>query len=254
MILAHQQLVEARRARSARPRDPDRSRELAARRIGLDAGAAHTTSPGRCCACPVPRLTPATRSSRSPAIRHSVIAAMTSTRDARALEVLQARSSPGSTRCSRPRRSSSWPSSSVGSARGARELLEARARAPRAAARRASSLDFLPETREIREGDWQVAPAPADLQQRWVEITGPTDRKMVINALNSGADGFMADFEDANSPDLAQHGLRSRSTCATRSTGRSPTRAPTGATTSSARARRRCSSARAAGTSPSATC
>ena len=61
-------------------------------------------------------------------------------------------------------------------------------------------LDFLPETREIREADWQVAPAPPDMRQRWVEITGPTDRKMMINALNSGADGFMADFEDANAP------------------------------------------------------
>ncbi len=60
--------------------------------------------------------------------------------------------------------------------------------------------DFLAETREIRESDWQVAPAPADLQDRRVEITGPVDRKMVINALNSGARVFMADFEDANSP------------------------------------------------------
>ena len=62
------------------------------------------------------------------------------------------------------------------------------------------TLDFLPETKDIRTGDWTVAPVPAALQQRWVEITGPTDRKLVINALNSGADGFMADFEDANSP------------------------------------------------------
>ena len=60
--------------------------------------------------------------------------------------------------------------------------------------------DFLPETREVREGDWRVAPAPADLQDRRVEITGPVDRKMIINALNSGARVFMADFEDANSP------------------------------------------------------
>jgi malate synthase len=52
----------------------------------------------------------------------------------------------------------------------------------------------------IRTSDWQVASTPRDLQQRWVEITGPTDRKMLINALNSGADIFMADFEDANSP------------------------------------------------------
>jgi malate synthase len=60
--------------------------------------------------------------------------------------------------------------------------------------------DFLPETAAIRQADWQVASTPADLQRRWVEITGPTDRKMMINALNSGADVFMADFEDANSP------------------------------------------------------
>ena len=60
--------------------------------------------------------------------------------------------------------------------------------------------DFLDETREIRESDWTVAPAPDDLLDRRVEITGPVDRKMVINALNSGARVFMADFEDANSP------------------------------------------------------
>src|SRR5216110_3141528 len=61
-------------------------------------------------------------------------------------------------------------------------------------------LDFLPETKSIRESDWTCAPIPADIQDRRVEITGPTDRKMVINALNSGAKIFMADFEDANSP------------------------------------------------------
>ena len=61
--------------------------------------------------------------------------------------------------------------------------------------------DFLPETRHIREGDWKLAPVTtADLQKRWVELTGPTDRKMLINALNSGADVYMADFEDANTP------------------------------------------------------
>jgi malate synthase len=59
---------------------------------------------------------------------------------------------------------------------------------------------FLPETREIRESDWTVAEPPRDYVDRRVEITGPTDRKLVINALNSGARGFMADFEDANSP------------------------------------------------------
>lgn len=60
--------------------------------------------------------------------------------------------------------------------------------------------DFLPETANIRADDWVVAPIPADLLDRRVEITGPVDRKMVINALNSGAKVFMADFEDANSP------------------------------------------------------
>lgn len=60
--------------------------------------------------------------------------------------------------------------------------------------------DFLPETAEIRQADWSVAPIPQDLQDRRVEITGPVDRRMVINALNSGAKVFMADFEDANTP------------------------------------------------------
>ena len=66
-----------------------------------------------------------------------------------------------------------------------------------------ATLDFLAETRELREGDWQVAAPPPDYLDRRVEITGPTDRKLVINALNSGARGFMADFEDANSPTWA---------------------------------------------------
>src|SRR5947209_4219035 len=79
------------------------------------------------------------------------------------------------------------------------ELLEARTER-RARLRQGEMLDFLAGTRGVREGEWRVAEAPPDLQQRWVEITGPTDRKMMINALNSGADGFMADFEDANAP------------------------------------------------------
>ena len=80
-----------------------------------------------------------------------------------------------------------------------RELLDARAE--RQERLDAGELpDFLHETREVREGDWTIEPAPAPLQDRRVEITGPTDRKMVINALNSGARMFMADFEDANSP------------------------------------------------------
>jgi malate synthase len=60
--------------------------------------------------------------------------------------------------------------------------------------------DFLPETAAIRDGDWTVAPIPGDLLDRRVEITGPVDRKMIVNALNSGARVFMADFEDATSP------------------------------------------------------
>ena len=73
--------------------------------------------------------------------------------------------------------------------------------------------DFLPETAQIREGDWKVAPIPKGLEDRRVEITGPVERKMVINALNSGASVFLADFEDANSPTWAncvegQHNLR----------------------------------------------
>src|ERR1700676_3920647 len=62
---------------------------------------------------------------------------------------------------------------------------------------------FLADTESVRKSDWMVAKAPKDLQDRRVEITGPTDRKMLINALNSGARVFMADFEDANSPTWA---------------------------------------------------
>jgi malate synthase len=79
------------------------------------------------------------------------------------------------------------------------ELLEARAKR-RARLGGGEMFDFLEGTRNVRESDWTVAPVPDDMRQRWVEITGPTDRKLVINALNSGADGFMADFEDANAP------------------------------------------------------
>ena len=60
--------------------------------------------------------------------------------------------------------------------------------------------DFLPETANIRAADWKIAPLPADLQDRRVEITGPVDRKMIINALNSGASVFMGDFEDSTTP------------------------------------------------------
>jgi malate synthase len=80
-----------------------------------------------------------------------------------------------------------------------RELLAARA-VRQAAINAGAKLGFPEETAEIRAGDWQVAPAPDDLNDRRVEITGPTERKMMINALNSGAKIFMADFEDALSP------------------------------------------------------
>ena len=62
------------------------------------------------------------------------------------------------------------------------------------------TLDFLPETRDVREAEWQVAPPAPGLVDRRVEITGPTDRKMTVNALNSGAKVWLADFEDANTP------------------------------------------------------
>src|ERR1700690_384581 len=75
------------------------------------------------------------------------------------------------------------------------------ARVVRAEAWRKGKLyDFLPETASVRQGDWRVAPIPADLEDRRTEISGPVDRKMVINALNSGAKVFMADFEDSTSP------------------------------------------------------
>jgi malate synthase len=79
------------------------------------------------------------------------------------------------------------------------EILQAR-RDRLARLRAGDRPDFLVETRAVRESAWRVAPAPDDLQDRRVEITGPVDRKMIINALNSGAKVFMADFEDANAP------------------------------------------------------
>jgi malate synthase len=81
-----------------------------------------------------------------------------------------------------------------------RKELLARRQVRRAAFRAGALPDFLPATHEIRESAWKVGPAPADLDDRRVEITGPVERKMMINALNSGARVFMADFEDALSP------------------------------------------------------
>jgi malate synthase len=80
-----------------------------------------------------------------------------------------------------------------------KELLAARA-ARQAALDAGQRPDFLAETRVVREAEWRVAPLPADLLDRRVEITGPVDRKMIINALNSGAKVFMADFEDSTTP------------------------------------------------------
>jgi malate synthase len=80
-----------------------------------------------------------------------------------------------------------------------RDLMKARAQR-QARLDAGETFAFLPETRPIRESEWTVAPAPADLQDRRVEITGPVERKMIINALNSGASTFMADFEDSSTP------------------------------------------------------
>jgi malate synthase len=82
----------------------------------------------------------------------------------------------------------------------AREQLLAHRATRRAAIQRGAPLGFLDETASVRAADWRVAPAPSDLEDRRVEITGPVDRKMMINALNSGARVFMADFEDSLSP------------------------------------------------------
>jgi malate synthase len=81
-----------------------------------------------------------------------------------------------------------------------RQELLARRRARQEDIDRGQMPDFLPETADIRQRQWTVAPIPKDLLDRRVEITGPVDRKMIINALNSGASVFMADFEDSNSP------------------------------------------------------
>ncbi|HEU5299638.1 MAG TPA: malate synthase A, partial [bacterium] len=82
----------------------------------------------------------------------------------------------------------------------ARERLLRRRRERQAELDAGARPDFPASTKHVRDGDWRIAPTPRDLQKRWVEITGPTDRKMLINALNSGASTYMADFEDANTP------------------------------------------------------
>ena len=131
------------------------------------------------------------------------------------------------------------------------ELLEARQRI-QARLDDGEDPDFLEETAEIRAGDWQVASIPEPLQRRTVEITGPVDRKMVINALNSGADVFMADFEDSNSPtwtNTIAGQLNLRDAIRGTITYEHPPRAPTSWATRSPR----CWCARAAGTSSKST-
>jgi malate synthase len=83
---------------------------------------------------------------------------------------------------------------------GARRGLLARRQEVDARLQAGALPDFLEETRQIREADWQIAPVPRDLRDRRVEITGPVDRKMIVNALNCGASVYMADFEDATTP------------------------------------------------------
>src|SRR5271165_4971887 len=81
-----------------------------------------------------------------------------------------------------------------------RQELLARRRTVQQGIDHGKSPHFLPETADVRQREWRVAPIPKDLLDRRVEITGPVDRKMIINALNSGASVFMADFEDSNTP------------------------------------------------------
>ena len=115
----------------------------------------------------------------------------------------RARWASATTKSSPPTRSPSSPICIAVRRRAARRCLKARVE--QQARYDAGELpDFLPRRpATIRDGDWKVAPIPADLLDRRVEITGPVDRKMIINALNSGANVFMADFEDANSPTWA---------------------------------------------------
>jgi len=86
---------------------------------------------------------------------------------------------------------------------GQRQRLLARRQERQQSLNKGALPDFLAQTQSIREGDWKIAPLPEDLKNRRVEITGPVDRKMVINALNSGANVYMADFEDSHSPTWA---------------------------------------------------
>ena len=165
------------------------------------------------------------------------------------------RSRPSWRRSSRRRRSRSWPSCTAPSSAPRSELLgRARGAPGRARRRRAARLPAR-DARRSATATGRVAPMPADLQDRRVEITGPVDRKMIINALNSGANVFMADFEDANTPTWDNNDRRARSTCATRSARTIDFTSPEGQALRAEREdRRRCSCARAAGTCSRSTC
>ena len=113
--------------------------------------------------------------------------------------------------------------------------------------------DFLAETADIRRSDWRIAPVPAELADRRVEITGPVDRKMVINALNS-ARRCTWPISRTRTPPRGAPRSTGKSICATRSPARSTTRAPQASTTPSARVRPRSWCGRAAGISTRSTC
>ena len=114
------------------------------------------------------------------------------------------------------RRSCSSPISTACTSRRGQALLRARDERQRWWDA-GNAIDFAPETSSVRDGDWKVAGSPPDLQDRRVEITGPVDRKMVINALNSGAKCYMACFEDATAPsweNLVDGQINLRDACA----------------------------------------
>ena len=135
-----------------------------------------------------------------------------------------------------------------------REALLERRKAVQAAYDKGERPRFLPETKDIRESEWTVAPLPADLLDRRVEITGPVDRKMIINALNSGANVFMADFEDANAPTW-DNLIAGQLNLLRRGARHHQLHAPTTASTTRSTRRRPCSwCGRAAGTCSSGTC
>ena len=164
------------------------------------------------------------------------------------------RSHPRARRSSPPRHSSSWRGSTAPSSPGGASSWR-RAWCGRRRSTRGARPTSCPRRRTSARTDWKVAPAPPDLQDRRVEITGPVDRKMVINALNSGANVFMADFEDSQLAHLGATSSRARSTCATPSAATIALHQPRGqGSTSSTTRSRPCWCGRAAGTWRRSTC